>query len=98
MNSFKDFNIEPSTKCFKGDKIKVERLLNREIAVYEYEIKDSIKVPGTDCLHLQIKIGETWHVVFTSSKGLMEAITRVPEKGFPFTTTIIRDQDFYRFT
>jgi hypothetical protein len=74
MNSFKDFNIAHTAKGFKGDKIKVERLFNREIVVHEFRIEDSNKVPGTDCLHMQIMIGETWYVVFTSSKGLLEAI------------------------
>jgi hypothetical protein len=98
MKNFKDFNITTTTKGYKGDKIKTERLLNREIKVYEYKIVPSIKEQGKLCLHMQIQIGETQHVVFTSAKVLMEDIQKVPEEGFPFLTTIIKENDYLKFT
>lgn len=97
MNSFKDFEITTTeTKGLKGDKIKTDRLLNREIEVHSYTIEDSKQEAGTKCLHLQIKIGDTWHVVFTSGKRLMEVIVKVPT--FPFKTTIIKENDWLKFT
>jgi hypothetical protein len=95
---FKDFNItaDNDKKRFKGDKIKPARLLNREIIIEDYEIKPSIKQPGTDCLHLQIRIGDTQYVSFTGAVLLMEFIKKVPK--LPFRTTIIEENDFYKFT
>lgn len=98
MNNFKDFNINTTTNGYKGDKIKTERLLNREIKIHEYKIVPSIKQQGTLCLHMQIEIGETKHVVFTSGKVLMQDIQKVPDDGFPFLTTIIKENDYLKFT
>jgi hypothetical protein len=95
--NFKDFGINTNQKGYKGDKIKTDRLLNREITVHEYKIQDSIKEAGKKCLHLQISIGETFHVVFTSGMLLMRDIQNEGIK-FPFVTTIIKEDDYLKFT
>ncbi len=101
MNSFSQFNIKTTTKGFEGDKIKMSRILNREIVVHHFKLEDSkvFKEKGSGkCLYLQISFNNSKHIVFTSSSGLIETILQVPEKGFPFTTTIVEDNDRYMFT
>lgn len=100
MKRFKDFGIKLSTKVFVGDKIKVKRILNVEIVVHDFKIVDSKYTDsGNDkCLYLQITMGETKHVVFTGSIYLMEEIQLVPAEEFPFTTTIVEDNDRYQFS
>lgn len=99
MNNFKDFGIEPTTKSMSGDKIKIQKILNKEIEVIEYIIKASNYDKGNGkCLHLQFKLGENLHILFTGSVNLMEMIERVPKDKFPFKTTIIRENDRFEFT
>jgi hypothetical protein len=101
MNSFSQFNIKTSAKGFEGDKIKISKILNKEIVVHHFKIEDSkvFKDRGScKCLHLQISVNGEKHIVFTSSGGLIDAIIQVPETGFPFTTTIVEDGDRYIFT
>ena len=101
MNSFKQFDIKQTVKGFEGDKIKMSKILNREIVVYHFKIDDSkvYKDRGTcKCLQLQISLNNEKHVVFTSAGGLIEAIKQVPDDGFPFTTTIIQENERYKFT
>jgi hypothetical protein len=101
MNSFKQFDIKPTTKGFEGDKIKMQKILNREIIIHDFRIEDSkiYKERGTcKCLHLQISVNDQKHIVFTSSAGLIEMIQKVPENGFPFTTTIVQDGERFLFT
>jgi RNA-directed DNA polymerase len=101
MNSFSQFNIKTNTRGFEGDKIKISKILNREIAVHHFKIEDSklFKDKGSGkCLHLQISLGDKMHIVFTSSSCLIEAIMQVPENGFPFSTTIVEENDRYKFT
>lgn len=101
MNKFSQFNIKTSTKGFEGDKIKISKILNREIVVHDFKIEDSkvFKQAGSGkCLHLQISISGQKHIVFTSSSGLIDAINQIPESGFPFITTIIEENDRYIFT
>ena len=103
MNRFSQFNIKAPIKGFEGNKIKMARILNREIVVHAYKIEDSkvqaFREKGTGkCLHLQISVENDMHVVFTSSSGLIEMIQMVPEDKFPFTTTIVEENDRYKFT
>ena len=103
MNNFSQFNIKVESQAFEGDKIKMSRILNREIVVHHFKIEDSkvksFQEKGTGkCLHLQISFDNRKHVVFTSSSGLIEVIQKVPKDGFPFTTTIVEENDRYQFT
>jgi hypothetical protein len=97
MKQFKDFGITPSINSLTGDKIKIERILNRDIVVHDYRLEDS-KYSEGKCLYLQISVGETKHVVFTGSSVLMEMIKQVPKEEFPFKTTIIKENEHYEFT
>jgi hypothetical protein len=96
MKQFKDFGIKVQSKAFQGDKIKIERLLNREITVHEYRIENS-KFNGK-CLWLQISLGDMKYVVFTGSLVLMDTIEQVPKENFPFLTTIIKDNERFEFS
>lgn len=89
MKKFKEFGIKPISQSFTGDKIKIARLLNRAIIIYDFRVEDSKFGSNNKCLYLQIAIDETKHVVFTSSVALTEMIQRVPKTDFPFEATII---------
>jgi len=99
MKQFKDFGIKPLTKGLTGDKIKIERILNREITIHDYRVVDSKFEKGCKkCLHLQIEIGDTKHVVFTGSSILMETIQQISKDQMPFRTTIIRENERFEFS
>lgn len=100
MKSFKDFGIESQTKGFEGDKIKIDRILNKEIVVKRYKIETS-KFSGKSngrCLVLEIDVDGQSRIVFTGSVVLQEVIERVPVDGFPFKTKIVRDNERFEFT
>lgn len=101
MNSFSQFNVAIKNKGFVGDKIKMIKILNREIVVHAYKIDDSkaFKEKGNGkYLCLQISFNNEKHIVFTAAGGLQEVIQQIPETGFPFTTTIIEEDERYIFT
>jgi len=100
MKSFDQFNIKITSQSFVGDKIKMSKILNREIVVHHFKIEDSkcFKGSSSKCLKLQISFKDENHIVFTSSSGLREMIQQIPEDGFPFTTTIIVENERYLFT
>lgn len=78
MKKFKDFGITVSNKGFIGDKIKIQKVLNREITVHHFAISPS-KVFEGKCLQLQISLNNELHVLFSGASGLIEAITQIPE-------------------
>lgn len=99
MKSFKDLNIQASQPLLQGDKIKIERILNRAITVLGYEIRVSKFDRGNGkCLYIQIELEGQKRVVFTGSGVLMDTIDKVPKESFPFTTTIVKDNDRFQFT
>ena len=101
MKNFSQFNIQAPTKGFEGDKIKMSRILNREIVVHAFKIEDSkvFKEKGSGkCLQLQISFNNEKHIIFTSASGLIEVIKQIPDSGFPFSTTIIQENDRFIFT
>jgi hypothetical protein len=100
MNNFQQFDIKVEAKSFEGDKIKIERVMNKQIVVEAFKIVESkYKEKGNGkCLHIQIIVDNAKRVLFTGSGTLQEMIEKVPANGFPFITTIIKENDRYRFT
>lgn len=100
MKEFSQFGIKSESQRFIGDKIKIVRILNRKIVVLDYRIEKSKFGDGgsDECLHMQIEVDGTRHVVFTGSRNLLEVIQKVPKSDFPFSTTIVKENDMYEFT
>lgn len=98
MKSFKDFGIKAEHHAFKGEKIKIDRLLNVEIIVYAHKIEPSKQKPGTNLLTLQIELNGERRVVFTGATILQQQIKQIPQEDYPFTTTIIKNADALEFT
>lgn len=100
MNNFGQFNIKPEAKSFEGDKIKIDRIMNKQIIV-EYFIIEASKYPekgNGKRLKMQIIVDNAKRIVFTGSVTLQDMIQKVPEDAFPFTTTLIKENDRYLFT
>lgn len=101
MNSFKQFDIKPAQQGFVGDKIKIVKVLNKEIEVHAYRIEESkvFKDRGAGkCLHLQIKFNGEMHVIFTSAIALITAVEQIPPDGFPFSTVILQENERFYFS
>jgi hypothetical protein len=100
MTSFKDLGISPNLKAFTGDKIKIDRILNRAITVLDFKIEDSrfTDKGNGKCLYLHITLDGTMHVVFSGSRVLMDMIQKVPRESIPFTTTIVKNNEHLEFT
>jgi hypothetical protein len=98
MKIFKDFDIKPQISSLVGDKIKIERILNREIVVTNFKVEPSKHHKDTKCLHLEFKLNDNQHVLFTGSTILVQMIEKVPKGNFPFVTTIVKENEHYEFT
>ena len=101
LKNFKDLGIKTDlAQSFTGDKIKIERLLNREITVIDFRIVPS-KYPekGNGMrLDLQIEVDGVQRVMWHGSQVLQDMIMRVPKSEFPFKTTIVRQNERYEFS
>lgn len=101
MKQFKNFGIKSPEVAISGEKIKIEKILNRQIEVHGFQIKKS-KFPekgNGECLYLQLKINGDFRVLFSGSANLIKLIREVKEEDFPFCATIVKDSnDRYEFT
>jgi len=91
-----------TNKCnpFTGDKIKMSKILNKEIVVCDFKIEDS-KFPKNKsgkCLHLQIELAGTKFLVFTGSDVLINTIQEISKDEFPFSTTLVKNGECYNFS
>lgn len=94
---FSELNIKAKSKGLLGDKLKIERIIGKQISVEAFRIEPS-DFTG-ECLYIQFLMNGNRHVVFTGSAFLLNMIKQVPEEKFPFTTTIVKQEDgSYQFT
>ncbi len=97
MRKFKDFNIPKHEPTLQGSRIPIKDVFGKEVIVFWYKINDS-KYKKEDCLYLQVSLKDVKHVVFTTAKALIIDVQKIPKDGFPFTTTIIKDEKRFLFT
>lgn len=100
MKQFKEMGITAEVKGFVGDKIKIDRILNKEIIVNGFVVKDSkfVGKGNGKCMYMQITFDSEKRVVFTSSVYLMNMIDKVADNDFPFTTTVVKINEHLEFT
>ncbi len=94
LQKFSDF-AEPHTKL-EGDKVKIENILNREIAITGFRIAKSKIKENQNYLTIQFMYkGENEpRVVFTGSQVLSDQI-REHEVHIPFVTMIKKVGNYY---
>jgi hypothetical protein len=100
MKSFKELNVKSLEKGLIGDKIKIDRILNKEIIVEDYKITVSkYNEKGVNqCLNLQFKMNNLDYILFTGSKSLIYQLDQIKDEDFPFTAIIIKENNRYELT
>ena len=92
---FSDFADE--TKSFDGDKKKIDEIINKDILIIDYKIKDSKQHKDTQYVTIQFKIDNINHIVFTGSKVLSEQLEKYKD-NILFYTQIKKIDKYYTFT
>jgi len=96
MERFHEFAEESGP--LDGDKIRIDDVLNKELIVAGYRIKES-KYPksGSKCLMLQVILDDRKHVLFTGSVVLLEQMEKYQDH-LPFIATIQKIDRYYTLT
>lgn len=99
MKKFSELGIKPPPDKMTGEKVKISKVLNREITVLNYRIDDSKyqKNKSGKCLCLQINLDGNTRVVFTGSDVLIDMIRKVEKADFPFSCQIIKEGEHFEF-
>jgi hypothetical protein len=99
MKSFKDLNIKTHSDLLIGEKVKISKVLNKDIVITGFKIEQS-KYPKNKsgkCLCLQIELEEENRVIFTGSDVLINIMEQVNKGDLPIQTKIIQEGEHYEF-
>lgn len=100
MKLFSELGIKIDSAPMSGEKIKINRVVNKEIEVVDYELNESKynETAHRKCLKLQIRYEGDLRVIFTGSNMLIQAIQQIDKSMIPFKTVIVERNGFYQFT
>ena len=93
MKKFSDFAKE---SILDGEKVKIDDIINKEIKIIGYAIKDS-KYKSKLYLTLQIIRENNKYVIFTGSSVLIDQLEKYKNK-IPFVATIRKNNKYYSLT
>ena len=95
MKRFSDFAEEP--RPLEGDKIPIDSVLNREVAITNYRIGSTkyARCSQDRCLTLEIEINNEKRVIFTGSGVLIDQMEKYGDK-VPFVAEIVKINKYYR--
>ena len=91
---FGDFADE---ETFDGEKLRLDEVLNKEILVTGYKIKDSHQKKGTQYLTIHFEMEGKQHIAFTGSMVLMDQLKKY-ESHLQFISIIKKINKHYTFS
>lgn len=92
---FSDFADE--SKSFEGDKKKIDEIMNQEILVLDYVVKDSKQRRDSQYVTIQFRLKDINYIVFSGSAVLIEQLEKYKD-NIPFYTQIKKIDKYYTFT
>lgn len=97
MQRFSDFSGE--VKPLDGEKISIDKLIDKEIEVHNYNIRNSkFNRPGSNqCMTVQIMCDNQKRIFFTGSDVLINQCEKYSD-NMPFITAIKKINRYYTFS
>jgi hypothetical protein len=100
IHSFSEFATEDE-QAFEGEKVKIDNLLNKEIIVLKFKVRQSKYEDSNskNCVTVQFREidDKTKKIFFTGSCVIMDLLQKY-EQQLPFKTTIKKIDRYYTFT
>jgi len=95
---FGDLGIAVEVNTLTGEKIKIVKVIGKEILVKDFKVTESKYEKTTHCLTIQFELGGENKVIFTGSTMLKKQLEQVNKEDFPFIATIEIINDTYQFS
>lgn len=92
---FSDFADD--IKSFEGDKKKIEDILNQEILILDFKVKESKQRKDTEYATIQFRMQDTTYIIFTGSNVLIDQLNKY-SGNIPFHTIIKKIDKYFTFT
>ena len=95
---FSELGITVENNSLPGEKIKISKVIGKEIVIKDFRIAKS-KYDKTDhCLMMQIEIEGQIKVIFTGSTMLKKQIEQINKEDFPIIATIENTENTYQLS
>ncbi len=95
---FGDLGITVEVNNLTGEKIKISKVIGKEILVKDFKVTESKYEKTTHCLTIQIEMYGENKAIFTGSVMLKKQLEQVKKEDFPFISTIENINDTYQFS
>jgi len=92
---FSDFADE--TKSFEGEKKKLDDILNKEILILDFKVKDSKQRMGSKYITIQFRDNDKNFIVFTGSMVLINQFEKYKD-NIPFYAVLKKIDKYYTLT
>lgn len=92
---FSDF--AKNDNVFEGEKKKIDEILNSEILIMGFKIKDSKQREGTSYATVQFKHKNNLFIFFTGSNVIKDQLNKY-EDNIPFNAIIKKVNKYYTFS
>lgn len=97
MKRFSELGINIEPESLLGEKIKISKIVGKEIIIKDYKVTESKFQNSRQCLTLQIELEGDTKVVFTGSDMLKRQIELAKKEDFPFSAKIELINESYQF-
>ena len=95
---FGDLGIIVEANTLTGEKIKIAKVIDKEIIIKDFKVAESKYEKTTHCLTIQIEMHGENKVIFTGSMMLRKQLEQVKREDFPFIAIIKNINDTYQFS
>lgn len=92
---FSDFADE--SKSFEGNKKKLDEIINQEILILDFKVKDSKQRQGSMYITIQFNLDGSTFIVFSGSGILIDQLEKYKD-NIPFYTQIKKINKYYTLT
>lgn len=92
---FSDFADE--SKSFEGDKKKIDEIINQEILILDFKVKDSKQRKNSMYITIQFNLNGSTFIVFSGSGILIDQLEKYKD-NIPFYTQIKKINKYYTLT
>lgn len=93
MKEFSQLGLKKKSRQFVGDKIKISKLVQKEIIVHDFKVGPSKFEGAGKCLSMQIEFEQEKRVVFTRGSVLIDLLEQADKNDFPFKAIIVREDE-----
>jgi len=89
---FSDFAEE--AKPFAGEKKRIDDILNQEVLIIDFKVKESKQRPNSSYVTIQFKQNGENYIIFTGSTVIIDQLNKYKD-NLPFYATFVKIDRYY---